>query len=379
MEYALKYSLFIILLLTLFQSAYGVQTVPKRIWEHTFTSPVTAICKRHVADLPVNQKDRFPIQAVMTHTDVTMFNTKGTVSNIVSLQNYDKCKMASDTFIIAGLKNKQIHIFRSNNEQMSSFQIAEPQPVVLPQHLSFELSPDGQYLVIVSWFSKHIYFYSNDGQLRQKDHRDDLKNTQILFSKNGRQVFIHVPNYGDGHSSGYLLCYDHNGNLDWQFNHEGCKARLDISNNNVFLLTGRNLYILTFQGKVLQKNQLLNHQLIGASLHASSFASSENNTVYLQDYKKNGLIWQQTIMPFNRNQNRISRLFVINRHQVICAFIHNWHDRQSNSSLIMFDNNGAEIFREQLNRIDDGLLLNMQQHLCIYGGRYVYLYDISRR
>lgn len=377
MEYTLRYLFLLICLVSLIHPAYGSQTIPKLIWQHTFKSPVICICERHVMDLPVNQKDRFPIQAVLTRSQGVAFNTKGKLSTVISLHDYDKCTIASDTFILAGLKENQMHVFTSN-KQRTTFQISEPQPEILPQHLYFELSPDGQYMVIVSWYSKQIYFYSINNKLFQKHQFDDLKNTRILFSKNGKQVFVHVPNHGDGNANGYLLCFNNQGDFLWKFNHEGCKARIDISNNNLFILSGRILYILTFQGQVIQQKQLLNHQMLSASKHASSFASLEKNTIYLHDYKTNQLIWEHSIKPFDQYNNKISTLLVKDRRQIICSILHDWHKIQSNSSLIMIDDNGSEIFRNQLNRIDNGLFLDAQKYLCVYGGNKVYLFDTNR-
>jgi len=353
---------------------------PKLIWEKTFSSQIMKVCERKDIDMLKGQKAKFPLSAVITKKDVLLFNLRGKEINKISLQGYDKSSISNDGTIIAAMKGRELTVLSSHNEIINKIKIAEPQPVVLPQYITFEVSPNGQYIVIISWFSKQIYFYAVNGKLLARHQFKDLRKSRVLFSKDSSTVLIHVPNFGDGSSHGFLTCFNKTGKLLWRFDHDGCEAEFDVSENTFALLTSKHLYALDRRGKILFKKDLPNHKLLSISNRSTHIASTSKNSIYFWSYKKNNLMWQYSDSNFDQVNSLSSVLTISDNSQfIVYSSFQNWRDKPIVSNLSILDNKGNKVYQNGFDnfRIENCLFYNSENYFCLYSNISIYLYDIS--
>ena len=142
---------------------------------------------------------------MLTERSLFVLDNRGKIEKKIPLKGYSETTLSDDGMTMAGLKGNEIILTDLNNKVQGTVKIGDPQPVVLPQHVKFELAPDGEFIVVLSSFSHTIYFHNRDGKLLSKEKVEDLKGAEIKFSDDSKFVVIHVPNWGTGKTSGYLL------------------------------------------------------------------------------------------------------------------------------------------------------------------------------
>ena len=148
---------------------------------------------------------------------LTLYEKGFLLEKKISLKGYSETTLSDDGMTMAGLKGNEIILFDLNNEVQGTVRIGDPQPVVLPQHVKFELAPDGEFIVVLSSFSHTIYFHNRDGKLLSKEKVEDLKGAEIKFSDDSKYAVVHVPNWGKGKTNGYLLFFNNIFNIFFNF------------------------------------------------------------------------------------------------------------------------------------------------------------------
>ncbi len=234
----------ILLLLVLYLTSTSTIVAQSMLWQHSFDGVVLNTSR--LERLGSSKGATFPLKAVMTDKSIYLLDSKGQTEKKISLKGYDKASLSDDGSTMALMKDNKIVVSRLNGNKIGVANIESTQPVVLPNHVDFTVSPDGRYIVLISSFTKTLYFYDQRGSLLSKSGYDDLRNAKTRFSKNGKYTAIHVPNWGEGKSSGYLLYFDRWGNMLWKFEHKGCIAKCDLSGdgNTVVLAAEDNLYTI---------------------------------------------------------------------------------------------------------------------------------------
>ena len=153
---------------------------PAILWKTVLDSAV--IKTSRLEELAISKGAPFPFKAVMTEKSIYILDKKGKVGKKISLTDYDKASLSDDGATMAVMKGKEIAISGLNGNAVGIVNIESPQPVVLPQHVGFELSPDGKYIVVISNFTDTLYFYDRKGGMLSKHKFDDLRGAQTRFS-----------------------------------------------------------------------------------------------------------------------------------------------------------------------------------------------------
>lgn len=308
----------------------------------------------------------FPLRSVLTERSLFVLDNRGNIAKKISLKCYSETTLSDDGMTMAGLKGNEIILSDLNNEVQGTIKIGDPQPVVLPQHVNFELAPDGEFIVILSSFSHTIYFHNRDGKLLSKEKVEDLKGAQIKFSDDGKFVVIHVPNWGKGNTNGYLLFFNDKGKKLWRFDHKGCQASFDISGDGrvVVLAAEGMLYSLDGKGDVVYEKKIVaGDAMVGVSPDGGYLAVAQRSdgSVLLVDNSDGGKLWQEKINDFDPARSMFSSLDVGGRGKCVGVVVEK--DVQGNNFeffLSLFDENGNMTWQQSFekNRV------NIHTSLC---------------
>ncbi len=217
----------IITLLFILLSSTSVNAGTSLLWRKTFDSSIIKTGYISNFKIGADKGSEFPLKVVMTEKSISVLDSKGKIARKIPLKDYANTAISDDGTTIATMTGREISISNIDNQIQGIVKIADPQPVVLPQHVSFELSPNGKYLIVISYFSRTIYFHNKKGNMLSKHRFDDLRGAEIRFSKDSHYISIHVPNWGESKSSGYLLFFNDKGEKLWRFDHKGSQARFE--------------------------------------------------------------------------------------------------------------------------------------------------------
>ena len=300
------YAVLITLLIVLF-SVVSSFAEPSLIWKKKFDSCIVKTSRLMDMESKNGKRPDFPLRSVLTERSLFVLDNKGKIEKKISLKGYSETTLSDDGMTMAGLKGNEIILIdlnNLNNKVQGTVKIGDPQPVVLPQHVKFELAPDGEFIVVLSSFSHTIYFYNRDGKLLSKEKVADLKGAEIKFSDDSKFVVIHVPNWGTGNTNGYLLFFDNKGKKLWRFDHKGCQASFDISGDGkaVVLAAEGRLYSLNGKGDVVYEKEILaGDAMVGVSPDGGflAIAQRSDGSVLLVDNRDGHEMWLKKIDAFN--------------------------------------------------------------------------------
>ena len=142
---------------------------PSLIWKKKFDSCIVKTSKLMDMESKNGKRPDFPLRSVLTERSLFVLDNRGKFEKKISLKGYSETTLSDDGMTMAGLKGNEIILFDLNNKVQGTVKIGDPQPVVLPQHVKFELAPDGEFIVVLSSFSHTIYFHNRDGKLLSKE------------------------------------------------------------------------------------------------------------------------------------------------------------------------------------------------------------------
>ena len=341
------------------------------LWQRSFDSPIIKISR--VEDF-FSRDSAFPLSHVVSKKNLIELNIDKTKEKTVSMTSYDIVKVA-DNGIAVGLKKNAITVF-SADKQMSTFNTDKT--IVIPEHLILDISPDGSLIVIVSWFHKHISFYTIDGQLLNSYSSEDLKGAVIQFSKNSERVVIHVPNYGDGSSNGYLLCYDKKGRFLWRYDHPGCQAQYNLSSDGAYVILSANqkLYSL-HKGKIIYEKNMNSPEILvrisNDGKHVALARKSDHCIIY-SDNQTGETLWKQTLSGFDSLNSPFTDM-AVRQNVVAVAVSKHWSKRNEESWAIVFNAEGERIWEKSFKQSALHISFsNRASIMSLFGDKSVYLY-----
>jgi DNA-binding beta-propeller fold protein YncE len=324
---------------------------PSLIWEKKFDSRIVKTSRLMDMESKSGKRPDFPLRSVLTERSLFVLDNRGDIANKISLKGYSETTLSDDGMTMAGLKGNEIILIDLNNEVQGTVKIGDPQPEILPQHVRFELAPDGEFVVVLSSFSHTIYFHNRDGRLLSKEKVEDLKGAEIKFSDDSKFVVIHVPNWGKGKTNGYLLFFDDKGKKLWQFDHKGCQASFDVSadSTSIVMTAEDRLYSLNDEGNVFFESKLQPGD-------AGIMVSDDGGYVVVTEQQKRGvflvknpsaeLIWIRSISDFNALNSPFTCLDVSEYgNKVVVAISNDWRRSNNASILFLLDKKGRTIWR----------------------------------
>lgn len=366
------------LILTFSQSAHAA---PSLLWRMTFDSPIVKTSELTDFEVTRDKGPDFPIKTVMTEKSIFVLDSNGEIANKISLKDYDKTEMSGDGTTMATLKGRVITISKIDGEIQGTASIADPQPMVLPQHISFALSPNGEYLIVISNFTHTIYFHNKQGRLLSQYDFEDLKGAEINFSKDSRYAVIHVPNWGEGKTSGYILFFNDRGEKLWRFDHKGLEAKVNLSANgdSIVLAAEDKLYSLNKEGKVIYENELIpggTDIALSDNGHYVVMTKTTDHSISLLDNKNGKTLWSHSVGNFNLINSPFTSLDISQEgDHIAVAISKDWTKRNKESFLYLFDRAGNMVWENtfEKSRIE-GAISPHGSGVLVKGYEDAYLY-----
>lgn len=348
---------FLLILIVILCSAAPSSAEPTLLWKMKFDSRI--IKTSDLIDFEV-EKDgkggRFPLKTVMTEKSIYVLDDKGGVAKKIPVAQYGKVAMSDDGMTIATLKGREITISNLDEEIQGIVKIADPQPVVLPQHVSFELSPNGEYVVVISSFTHALYFHNKKGKMLSEHHFEDLRGAETKFSNDSRYVAIHVPNWGDGKTNGYLLYFNGKGEKLWRFDHKGCEAKFNVSSdgNSVVIAAEDSVYSLERKGKVIYEKELVPGRIDIALSGEGKYVAvtkTTDHSVCLLDNRNGNALWTYNFSGFDSLNSPFTSLDLSDKDtRVAVAISKDWSRRNKEAFLYIFDKSGTIIWQNSLEK-----------------------------
>lgn len=352
------------------------------LWKMKFDSRI--IKTSDLMDFEVGKDGKggsFPLKSIMTEKSIYVLDEKGGVAKKIPVKHYAKVVMSDDGTTMATMKGREITISNLDEKIQGIVKIADPQPVVLPQHVSFELSPGGKHIIVLSFFTHNIYFHNRKGELLATHHVDDLRGTKVKFSRNGEYAAIHVPNWGEGKTTGYLLLFNRKGKKLWRFDHKGCQAMFDASSDGNFIIIAAEdrFYSLDKKGKLLHEKELIpgemNIALSGDGKY-SALARVQDHSVSLMNTITGKTLWTFKTKGFDPIKSRFTSLDISNKGKWVAACISkNWKRTNKESFLYFFNKAGHVIWENTFEKcIVAGVISPQDGCVLVKGDREGYLY-----
>jgi len=352
------------------------------LWKQSFDSKVI---KPSAVMAFTSRDSAFPLQSIITEKSLIVLNQKGQIKENISFTPYDLIKVSDNGDTLVGVKKNKIFVFNAK-KQISSFKIN--QTILLSEHLTLEIAPDGSFIVLLSWFHKTIWFYSQKGELLSSHSVDDLKGASIKISKNSQRIVLHIPNYGDGTSNGYLLCFQFNGQFLWRYDHPGCKAEFDLSRNGewIILMANQMIYSLKNNKLIYQKKMDSSKAEVAISndgQHVALARQSDHHVIYI-DNQTGQELWKQKISGFDRKASLFTDIEV-NPNRIAVAICRHWSRRNQESWGIVFNTEGKRIWDVEFNHkamdflfSEDGSVIGGWGDNMVYLFRFVYEHSANK-
>ncbi|MCP4348622.1 MAG: hypothetical protein GY795_24330 [Desulfobacterales bacterium] len=346
-----KYSCLLSILLFFFSvPAYAE---PSLLWKKEFDSRIVKTTRLTNFQLKKGKGGDFPLKAVMTEKSIFVLDHKGKIEKRISLEDYDKAVM-SDHGIIAAMKGKTISISDLDNQVKGVVKIRDSQPMVLPQHISFEISPDGKFIAVLSSFTNMLYFHNDNGKLVSEYKFEDLRGAKIKFSGDSQYAAVHMPNWGQGKTGGFLVLFNDKGEKLWKFDHKGCEAAFDISGDgaSVALAANDRLYSLDSKKNVVyEKESEPGETRVRLSVGGQYLAIARKNRhrIDLLDNRNGNILWTENISGFDPVNSPISSLDVSEQGQrTVVAISKNWTKQNKETYLFLFEKSGIMVWKHKL-------------------------------
>jgi len=340
-----KYIILSILFMLLFFSL-SVHAEPSLLWKKEFDSRIVKTSRLMDFQVVKGKGGDFPLKAVMTEKSIFVLDNKGKFEKRISLKDYDKAAMSDDGTTIALMKGKEITVSDLDNQIKGTVKIQDSQPVILPQHISFELSCNGKYLVIISYFTNTIYFHNSKGELLFGHTFDDLKSASIKFSGDSRYTGIHIPNRGKGNSIGFLVFFNDKGEKLWKIDHKGCEASFDISDNGEYVGMAANdrFYSLNNAGEVVYEKELVPGEIdiqLSPDGKYLVMAQKTEHLVSFIDNENGNILWSKQIDGFDPLNSPFTALDISGTEAVTAVAIsRDWTKQNKESSFFVFNKSG---------------------------------------
>jgi len=370
---------FLLLCLLLYADISVIQatTRPTLLWKHTFPNKIVSCSHINNFTLENNGQLRFPLNAVNTKEQIVFLSTGGTISNSLSTTSYEHVCLSGSGNSFGNLLDGVFTIHDPQKKVQTQINInAIPYS---SEHFICKISPLGDWVCIISWFNQRISFYSGSGLLLASHQREDLKQSSIHFSKNNEWVAIHVPNWGQGNTSGYVELFNKNGQKQYTFYHRGCLANYDLTADGRWLAISdeSQCYVLDQLGKVVFKTILpgISKPAISDDGKILAVASKVDHQVSLWNVQQNKQKWIKRMDGFDKINSSFTGIDVSGKaHRIVATERQHWSRKNLNSRLTVWNDLGEQLWQNNYsnsqvypNLSDDG------KCLMVYGDCDVYL------
>ena len=357
---------------------------PSLLWRMKFDSRIIKMSYLREFKTEKRNASEFPLKALMTEKSIYTLDSKGQIASRIPLKKHHKVAMSDDGSTMATMEGRDITISDLNGQIQGRVKIADPQPVVLPQHVSFDLSPNGGYIVLISYFTNTVYFHDKNGKLLSNYSIEDLRGAKTKFSMDSRYVAIHVPNWGEGKTHGYLLFFDKGGKKLWQFNHKGTQAKFDISSNgkSVVLAAEDVFYSINDKGKLIFKQQILPGYI---SIRVSDdgryvvLTRRLDHTITMLDNINGKTLWQLRLDGYDPINSPFTSLDISGKENCVAVCISkDWKRKNKESFFYVFNKAGNVIWENTFDRsIVVGVMCPHDGCMIVKGDREGYLYKFN--
>jgi outer membrane protein assembly factor BamB len=316
----------------------------------------------------------------MTEKSVFLLDARGNIEQKVPLKDYDKAVISDDGTTLAAMKGKEIIISDLiRNQIVGRVKFGDSHPFLLPQHISFEVSD--KILVVISLFSNTIYFHENNGRRLSEYQFDDLRKTRIKFSRDGKYLAVHVPNWGEGKTSGFLLLFNNKGEKLWQFDHKGCEASFDISadGSSVVLAANGRLYSLNREGKTVYEKEVeagIVEIRVSPDGGYVAFAQKNKHFVSLLSNQDGNVVWSENIIGSGSVNSLITSVSVSSSGKLAIAMSKDWSRKNKDSIMFLFDKAGQRTWKKSFeNDRIKGILSAESEGILIEADNTAYFYN----
>jgi len=314
------------------------------LWKKTFDSPIVKTAQ--MINVPMKKGTKFPLQTVMTEKNIFVFDHKGHIQKEIPIQSFEQSALSDNGTTMATFDNGAIAVSHLISDQKNVIHVLDSQPEIISEHVSFSLSPDGQYIVIVSIYSHTLYFHSSTGKLIKQHKVKNLSGAEIKFSKNGQFSAIHIPNWGKGNLNGYVLVFNHLGNKIQQFEHSGCQAEFDISDDGQFIAmaVGNQLYLYDTAGSLHYQKQLKHSNHCIRLSHNGQYLILANQVIHqvsLINNHNGDILWNVQLDNLNGLNSPFSSIDISDDCKTIGIAVNkNWSMRNDYAKLYLIDGAG---------------------------------------
>ncbi|KPA13329.1 conserved hypothetical protein, secreted [Candidatus Magnetomorum sp. HK-1] len=384
MKYQFVKSKHILVLIMLLSYPISLRASIQLMWQKSFKNPIIQVSEINELTEEYQKGPSFLIKAVMTTKNINFFNAKGQIDKTLAIKNYFNQRLSNDGHTIAILEEQKILISHADNKLIAEIPLIDKQSVVLPQHFYFELSPDGQSLVLVNWFLNTICFYHNDGKLIKIQQIDDLKKSIISFSKDSKYVLINIPNWEQNKQQGYFLLFTHKGEKLWSFEHQGRDAVSDISysGKNIVIAANKNIFLLDKSGNIKLKKSLtdpISQLRISGDGNYSVYSALSDHSISLLDHSKNEILWTKKLKTFDSINSPFTSLEISDTASHIAVAVgKHWGERNTESLFFIYDRKSNMLFKQKIS--DSNIRAYMGKtgkNILFHTRKKAYLYQIK--
>lgn len=358
-----------------------VKAEPALLWRRTFDAPIVKTSNLSDFKATEDRISEVPLKTVMTKENLFILDSQGNIAKEIPLKDYQKVTTSDSGMMLATIKDREVSILNIDNQIQDMVSISDPLLFKLPQRTVLELSPNGQYLIIMPYFGKNIYFYNKRNKTTSKHQFEDLRGAEVAFSGNSSYAVVHIPNWGEGKTNGYILFFNEKGKKLWQFEHKGYEAKFDISSDGNFiaLATEERLYSLNKNGKVIYAKELKPGGIDIALSDDGKYIAitrTADHTVSLLDNRNGELLWSYTINGFDPINSPFTSLDVSSDgNNIAVAISKDWTRTNKESFLYLFDKSGSIVWQKTFeeNRINCSLSPD-GRCILVRGNKEAYLY-----
>lgn len=331
---------------------FGKAIKPSLLWKKTCDSRIIKTSVLKNLTMAGEKIPHFPFEAILTEKSVILLDDKGNTKKKISCKDFDKIDLSNEYF--AWMKDNKITIAKYDSSVIGTINIRDFQPIVLKEHIAFALSPNGQLIVIASYFTRTIYFFETNGKLlSQYVLEKGMTDIHFKFSKDSRSVVIVASNCGKQTADGAML-YFKNEKKQWMFPFKGCRASFDMSPDGKFILLAwaDKIYSFNDQGKMLYEKKWIPGDVHVSLSETGRLAVIQNQERLSVIDNPNGLLmWEKNIQGFMPKQSMLTSLWVSEQgNHIAVAFSKHWMMTDKESLLSIIDLQGKTIWEHMFHK-----------------------------
>jgi len=351
------------------------------LWSKSFNSKIIKI--NHLSNFIVenNRQPEFPIKTVLTEKKLIIFNNKGKINKEVSVLSNERYDISKNGMVFAKLIKNQIVILTDSFKTIGTINLNIRRPVILAEHLSFALTPDGKNIIVLSYIQNTIYFYQVDGKLLNTHKIEYLYGATVKFSGNNKYVAIHIPSWGKGKTNGYLLLLTNKGKQLQKFDHKGCQADFDLSKNakNIVIAAKEEIVCYNRKGDVilLQKDDSGGIKIdMSDDGRYLAVTKQIDHSVELIDIISGNTLWNFQLKGFDEINSPLVSLDISEYGNYISVVVgKEWSNKNQFFNAYIINKSGTAIWQKSFNtKVNNHCFSSDEKYVLFSGVHNIYLY-----